>query len=158
MLLCLKLWSWPTFRFTPSYPDKITLLRGNHETREITRIYGFYCEISHKYKSPDPWTWFTEVFDYLGVAAVSFFPPPLSHSSSTTAFSASTGVFLPPSTQSTKYEKPPISVIPRFAPSPAPRKSPPPARSPTWSGRTPTTWTASANLPAARASCSARAR
>lgn len=114
----MKLWSWPTFRFTRSYPDKITLLRGNHETREITRIYGFYCEISHKYKSPDPWTWFTEVFDYLGVAAVRF-PPPLSHSSSTTAFSASTGVFPPPSTQSTKYEKPPdfcnsqIRTIPR---------------------------------------------
>lgn len=80
------------------YPERITLIRGNHECRQITQVYGFYGTLSfslepslaevimssrsptlchrhpdecqQKYGSANVWKICCQIFDYFNVAAV----------------------------------------------------------------------------------------
>jgi hypothetical protein len=57
--LCLKL---------PS-PEHVTLLRGNHESREMTRQYGFVAECKSEF-GKQTYRLFYEAFNRLALCAV----------------------------------------------------------------------------------------
>lgn len=52
------------------YPRKITLIRGNHETRQVTTTYGFYDECNRKFNTVDVWRHCMDVFDCMPIAAL----------------------------------------------------------------------------------------
>lgn len=59
LLLALKL----------RYPDNIYMLRGNHECREMTELYGFGAECITK-QNRSVYNEFCQLFDYIPIAAV----------------------------------------------------------------------------------------
>lgn len=61
LLLCLRI----------LLPERIILLRGNHECREISEQYGFHTEVMKRYNNDEElWSRINDVFEYMSLAAV----------------------------------------------------------------------------------------
>lgn len=58
------------FAYKVRYPKRVSLIRGNHETRQITQVYGFYDECMRKFGGSDIWRLCTSAFDCLSLAAI----------------------------------------------------------------------------------------
>lgn len=52
------------------FPHRMTILRGNHESRQTTQAYGFYDEVIRKYNDSAMWDLFNKVFDVLPLCGV----------------------------------------------------------------------------------------
>lgn len=62
-ILCLL------FALKVKYPNKVFLLRGNHETDTMNQLYGF-CEECYRRYSPNLYSRFSECFRYLPLCAL----------------------------------------------------------------------------------------
>lgn len=57
------------FALKVRYPSQVIILRGNHESQAITRIYGFFDEIKRRYKI-SLWQQFYHCFNYMPLVAI----------------------------------------------------------------------------------------
>lgn len=52
------------------YRERVTIIRGNHESRQVTQVYGFYDECMRSYGNATVWKYFTDTFDVLPLTAL----------------------------------------------------------------------------------------
>jgi serine/threonine-protein phosphatase PP1 catalytic subunit len=58
------------FSYKLKYPDRVFLLRGNHECSYINRLYGFFAECYETYPFTGVWREFCDTFSCLPIAAL----------------------------------------------------------------------------------------
>ena len=56
--------------FKIKYPKKFFMIRGNHESMNISQVYGFYQEVITKYRSDSLYQSFAPLFESMPIAAV----------------------------------------------------------------------------------------
>ena len=57
------------FALKVRFPEQVIILRGNHESQAITRIYGFFDEIKRRYKL-SLWQAFYNCFNHMPLVAL----------------------------------------------------------------------------------------
>ena len=67
-IICIEGFNCKIFKLR--FTDRITLLRGNHESRILTQTFGLYDECMRKYGSLNVWRYITETFDYMPLSAL----------------------------------------------------------------------------------------
>ncbi|CAD7933766.1 unnamed protein product [Amoebophrya sp. A120] len=58
------------FLYKIRYRDMVCIIRGNHESRQVTQVYGFFDECVRTYGSSEIWRCFTDAFDALPLTAL----------------------------------------------------------------------------------------